>query len=92
MISAQRLDQVTTIVERAGLNAQTVAMLRETFGDMHLTHCLDDDIGVAEPVRRTAGFNVYLVGGSGHCMRITGDADAATGLVLAERDGTNDDD
>ncbi len=86
MISPERLDQVTQIVERAGLNDQTVGALREAFTDMHLTYCMDDDIGVREPVRRADGFNVYLVDGRGHCMQFTKDTEAATGLVLAEVD------
>jgi hypothetical protein len=84
MISPQRLEQVTAVVERAGLNDQTLSVLRETFTDMHLTYCMDDDIGIEEPVRRAEGFNIYLVDGQGHCMRFTNDVDAATGLVLAE--------
>lgn len=84
MISPERLDQVTAVVERAGLNDQTLSALRESFTGMHLTHCMDDDIGIEEPVRRAEGFNIYLVDGQGHCMRFTNDADAATGLVLAE--------
>ena len=84
MISPERLDQVTAVVERAGLNDQTLSALREAFTDMHLTHCMDDDIGIEEPVRRAGGFNIYLVDGHGHCMRFTNDVDTATGLVLAE--------
>ncbi len=84
MIPPERLDQVTQIVERAGLNDQTVGALREAFTDMHLTYCMNDDIGVREPVRCADGFNLYLVDGRGHCMQFTNDIEAATGLVLAE--------
>ena len=91
MISGERFDQVVQIVERAGLNDQTIAALREAFTPIHFTYCLDDDIGtgigVPEPVRTTDAFNLYLVDGQGHCMRFTADPDAATGLVLAELDG-----
>jgi hypothetical protein len=90
MISEERLDQVVQVVARAGLNEQTVAALREAFAPLHFTYCLDDDIGagvgVSEPVRTTTDFNLYLVDGHGHCMRFTSEREAATGLVLAERD------
>ena len=83
-----RINQVTAVVQRAGLNEQTLAALRETFTDIHLTYCMDDDIGAgplaAEPVREADGFRVYLVDGRGHCMRFTRDPEYATGLVLAE--------
>ena len=91
MIPPQRLDQVVRIVERAGLNDQTVGALREALTDMHLTYCMDDDIGVREPVRRADGFNVYLVDGRGHCMQFTTDTAAATGIVLAEVDENDED-
>ena len=91
MIPPERLDQLVRIVERAGLNDQTVRALREALTDMHLTYCMDDEVGVREPVRRADGFNVYLVGGRGHCMQFTTDPEAATGIVLAELDEDRDD-
>ena len=90
MINSEGLDQVVRIVERAGLNEQTVAALREVFAPIHFTYCQDDDIGegigVSTPVRTTDGFNLYLVDGQAHCLRLTADLDTATGLVLAELD------
>lgn len=84
MIQPERLDQVARIVERAGLDAQTLSALREAFTDMHLTYCMDADIGVGEPVVRAAGFNIYLVDGREHCPQLTNDLETATGIVLAE--------
>jgi hypothetical protein len=87
MITDTFLDQITTVVSRAGLSADSVAALRDAFPDLHFTYCLDDDIGVGiEPVRSTEDFNLYLVNGSDHCVRFTPNLEAATGLVLAEVD------
>ncbi|MBK5968421.1 MULTISPECIES: DUF6129 family protein [Thiorhodovibrio] len=87
MIAPERLDQIVTIVERAGLNLQTLGALREALPDIHFTHCMDDDLGNKNPVRSTEAFNLYLVeGSSGHCLQITQNADLATGVVLAEID------
>lgn len=85
MIPPERLDQIITIVERAGLNAQTLGALREALPEIHFTHCMDDDLVNKSPVRTATGFNLYLVeGSSGHCLRITQNAELATGIVLAE--------
>jgi hypothetical protein len=92
MIAPERLDQISVIVERAGLSDQTLLALREAFQDMHLTYCMDEDIGIGQPVRREEGFNLYLVDGRGHCMQFTTDLDAATGIVLAEVEDEQDDD
>lgn len=81
-----RLQQVVAVVRRAGLNEQTLAALRETFSDIHFTSCLDDDVGNIEPAHREAGFNVYLVDGREHCLKLTADIQSATGLLLAQVD------
>jgi hypothetical protein len=91
MISPERIEQVTRIVEGAGLDAQTIDVLREAFPEMHLTYCMDEDVGMKEPARRATGFNIYLVDGRGHCMELTSDGAEATGLVLAEVDEEQDD-
>ena len=92
MIASERLDQITLIVEKAGLSDQTLGALREAFQDMHLTYCMDEDIGVGKPIRREEGFNLYLVDGRGHCMQFTTDVEAATGIVLAEVEDDGEDD
>jgi hypothetical protein len=84
MIAEERLDQITEVVRRAGLNAETIGALREAFVDVHFTHCSDDDIGVGTPVRAADGFNLYLVDGREHCLVLTDDPANATGVVLAE--------
>jgi hypothetical protein len=89
VITPERIEQVARVVERAGLNEGTVSALRESFTEIHFTYCREDDIGAGTPVRTASGFNLYLVDGRGHCMRLTDDREAATGLVLAE---TVDDD
>lgn len=92
MIASERLDQITLIVEKAGLSDQTMGALREAFQDMHLTYCMDEDIGVGEPIRRGEGFNLYLVDGRSHCMQFTIDVESATGIVLAEVESDEEDD
>ena len=90
MIALERIDRIALVVERAGLSEQTLSALRESFGDLHFTYCMDEDIGegvdAAEPVRISPGFKIYLVDGRSPCMRLTSDLESATGLVLAELD------
>ncbi|MGB5834375.1 MAG: DUF6129 family protein [Thiohalocapsa sp.] len=85
MISDEFLDQVIAMISRAGLSQASVAALRDAFPDQHFTYCLEDDIGAGvEPFRESNGFNLYLVDGHNHCLTLTRDTEAATGLVLAE--------
>jgi len=79
------LDQIATIITRAGVSMESTAALRDAFPDIHFTHCLDDDIGAGiNPFREADGFNIYLINGSEHCITFTRGLESATGLVLAE--------
>jgi hypothetical protein len=90
MITDQLLDQVSTVIERAGLSPDSLAALREAIPDVHFTHCDDDDIGAhIPPVREREGFNLYLITNAEHCISFTRDQESATGIVLAE---VNEDD
>jgi hypothetical protein len=75
---------VAELAQRVGLSEETVRRLRGTFPGVHLTYCSDDDVQGVEPVLRFPRMNVYLVDASDHCLRLSEDYDAATGLVLAE--------
>ena len=90
MIERETIDRIALAVERAGLSEQTLSVLRECFEGIHFTYCMDDDIGVGigapEPAAKGAGFNVYLVDGRSHCMRLTADPECATDLMLAQLD------
>jgi hypothetical protein len=79
------LDQIATIIARAGVSTESTAALRDAFPDIHFTCCLDDDIGAGiNPFREADGFNIYLINGSEHCISFTRSLESATGLVLAE--------
>jgi len=63
--------------------ADLPARLRAQFPGLSITVCADDDIIAARPVVEREGFNLYLVDGGSHCLSLTRDADAATGVVVA---------
>lgn len=84
MIESSQIAQIVEIVRRAGLNAPTLAALREHFTDLHFTHCLDDELGADAPFVADETFNLYLVDGRAHCLTLTRDPACATGLLLAE--------
>jgi len=83
MIALARIEQILRVLNTDGLSERTLARLRRDFCDMHFTLCDDDDMGTARPVQSLPGCNIYLVDGRDHCLRITTDPAAATGVVLA---------
>lgn len=61
--------------------------LRSSFPGVHFTFCSEDDITSRCPAVGEAGdYLLYLVtGASGHCLSLTNDMAAATGLVVASK-------
>ena len=86
MIEAALLAKVMDqIVSRPNIAEDVlVGHLRSTFPGVHFTVCSDNDM----PARlaSVAGNDfcrLYYVDGADHCLRLTTDAEAATGLVVA---------
>ena len=83
MISDSSLSQIVQRVEQQGVNGQLLSQLRHAYPDIHFTYCLNSDVIDVPPVEQREGFNVYLVDGREHCLRLTTDHKVATGVVLA---------
>jgi hypothetical protein len=90
MIDTATLDRIAETTRARGLDETTVQALRAAWPGMHFSYCMDDEVCGVEPVRTCAGFNLYLVDGRNHCLSLTGDVGAATGLVLAEVEPDDD--
>ena len=83
MITPRQLNDIARLATDRGLDHTTVSRLRQVYPGTYFTYCLDDDINDMEPALEGAGFNLYLVDGRQHCLRLTGDLQIATGVVLA---------
>ena len=62
-----------------------LAELRRRLPRLSVTRCDPFDMRDETPFRQYPGCEVYLIDGSNHCMRLTGDPECATGLVMVER-------
>ncbi len=61
--------------------------LRQSHPGTHFSICNDDDIPPRmSPVAANRFCHLYYVDSAEHCLRLTSDAEAATGLVVALRD------
>lgn len=83
MITASQLAQVG---EAALLDARA-ASLRQRFPKLHFTECSEDDVSPRYSAAFSVdGYDLYLISGaSGHCLALTDDAAAATGILLAAK-------
>lgn len=84
MIEQATIDAIVARVDAATPDEQTVSALRAQFPALHFTCCMDDDIGTEAPLLEKRGYNLYLVNGQGHCLKLTTDAAVANGVVIAE--------
>jgi hypothetical protein len=64
-----------------------VAAFRTEFPGVTLTRCDAGDMQGETPFRSYAPFDLYLIDARDHCVHLTADPAAATGIVLAKRRG-----
>ncbi len=84
MISTEQLDSVKAWLAQNGDSPSLETELRGAFDDLHFTFCSDDDVISDKPVAEVAGYALYLVDSSQHCLCLTTDPEGASGLVVAE--------
>lgn len=83
MITPARLVQVA---EATLLDARAASM-RQRFPDLHFTECSEDDVSPRyQAAFSVEGYDLYLISGAtGHCLALTNDANAATGILIAAK-------
>ena len=88
-LSAERIEDVVAIASRGFAAGEAVAAVVRAVKQRHPELSVTGtfaSIMAEEPYRSEARFDLFLVNGSGHCWTITGEPDAATGVVIAQRD------
>jgi hypothetical protein len=79
-----QLVAIADAVQRQGADETAVASLRDAYPQLFFTLCGDDDVPARlAPVLKREGFNVYLADARDHCVSLTTDLEAATGIVFA---------
>ena len=84
MITTEQVNAIAAKIEALGVDETTVLALRQEFQPLHFTFCMDDDLPNNTPVSEHKDFNLYLIDGREHCLCLTSDYEAATGIVVAE--------
>ncbi|MDD5273313.1 MAG: DUF6129 family protein, partial [Methylovulum sp.] len=83
MITAEQVQEIAQKINALGSSDTTVSQLRQAYQSIHFTYCMDDDLPNNTPIMEQEGFNLYLVDGREHCLCLTNDYAAATGIVVA---------
>ena len=84
-LSLRVLERVAGLCARAGWPGDELAtQLRAAFPGVHFSVCSDDDMPARLPPAAGNDFcRLYYVQSDGHCLQLSSDADAASGLVVA---------
>ena len=84
MIAAETLAALAAAAAGHAPGERLLAELRQRWPELRLTLCSDNDVPARlPPALEGAGFNLYLVNGSEHCLSLTNDPEVAIGVVLA---------
>ena len=88
MIVPETLEKIANAAVSLGeLNEHALASLKNIWPDLRFTFCNDDDMPARlPPALQNGRFNLYLVGGSEHCLSLTRNMEQAIGVVLAQVD------
>ena len=91
MIVHETLEHIAaTTASFAELNESAMDALKQTWPNLRFTFCNDDDMPARlPPALQRERFNLYLVGGSEHCISLTDDPLQAVGVVVAQVDETD---
>jgi hypothetical protein len=84
-LTSEALDTLRAILESEAPAAERYAGVRQNFPAISLTRCDASDMDAETPALETAEFAVYLIDTSEHCVRLTLDPAAATGLIVAQK-------
>ncbi len=86
MIEAALLDRVLAAVSPDRAYDALAQQLRGSFPGVHITVCGEDDISPRlTPAAESGACLLYYVDAGEHCLKLTADAEAASGIVVALR-------
>jgi hypothetical protein len=86
MIAPSLLERVLAAVSPHLGYDELTRQLRAAFPGVHITVCAEDDVPPRlPPAAESASCYLYYVDASEHCLKLTTDAEAATGVAVALR-------
>ncbi len=90
-LSPERIDAIATLAGRLFAEGRSlddvVRAVRAAHPDLSNITGAHASVMAEDPFREEGAFNLYLVDGSNHCWLITDKPEAATGVVIGQRDG-----
>ena len=83
-LSKERLEEITHYLAETELLAIDLSALKARFPHVGWTRCDASDVD-EDPFQTVGRFELHLMDGRDHCIKITDRTAEATGIILAER-------
>ncbi|MBB4424075.1 hypothetical protein GGD66_002619 [Bradyrhizobium sp. CIR48] len=83
-LTAEEVIEIERLLAADGAEMGPFVELRRRFPQLAWVRCEASDVA-DQPFRQFPCFDLHLIDGSDHCVRITADPSLATGIVLAKR-------
>jgi hypothetical protein len=87
-ITLEQLHAIDTLLASARADSRTLSSLRDLAPGLSATRCDATDIRDETPFRKYESCDLFLLDGRDHCVRITNDPAAATGVIVAPKGGS----
>jgi len=84
-VTSEQLARIELVLSEGSADSATLTRLRALGADLTATRCDASDLADETPFRSYARCALYLLDGRDHCMKITDDLEAATGLVVVAK-------
>ena len=81
-LSAADLEAIETLLATPAAPEAVVPALRQRLPGLSVTRCDPSDVDTETPFRSWPHVALFLVDGTDHCCRLTGDPARATGIVV----------
>ena len=86
VLNPARLDSIAQSVASIGMADDLLLRLRADYPELRFSQCSEDDIPARlQPLLAAQGFDLYLMDTREHCIVLTNDLNAASGVVIAWR-------
>lgn len=86
VLNPERLDAIAQSVASIGMADDLLLRLRADYAELRFSQCSEDDIPARlQPLLAAEGFDLYLMDTREHCITLTNDLNAASGVVIAWR-------
>jgi hypothetical protein len=83
-LTSENLAKIETMLGSPDANESVLKDFRQNFPGVSLTRCDPSDVEGEKPYKEFPRFTLYLISAIDHCVTMTHDPEAATGIIVVQ--------